>query len=432
MARFLFAATPAAGHVAPALPIVRRLVDGGHQVRFTTGAAFEPAVTAAGAAFAPLPPAATVDATRLDELFPGRAKLTGPRLIRHDLQHVFTAPAAAQATHLLALLAAEPADALVADTGFVGAGPAAERSGVPLGVYGISVLPYRSRDVAPFGTALPPPAGWPGRLRARALGGLLDRLVAGPTRAELDRQRRELGLPPRGRTVLAWPDAVGLYLQLSPAGFDYPRSDLPPVVHHVGMPVPAPPPGWVPPAWWDEPSDRPLVVVTQGTVATDPGELLRPALAGLAGEPVRVVALTGGPGADAFAPVPANARVAGWLPYGPLFRRASAVVSNGGFGGVQIALGHGLPLVVSGRTEDKPEVCARVAWSGVGIDLRSRRPSPAAVRDAVREVLATPAYASRAGALAATAPPGAAPARAADLLVELAVTGRPVLATAPR
>ena len=65
------------------------------------------------------------------------------------------------------------------------------------------------------------------------------------------------------------------------------------------------------------------------------------------------------------------------------------------------ALAHGVPLVVAGDSEDKPEVAARVHWSGVGVDLRTGRPSPARVAEAVRRVLARPAYAARAGALQA-------------------------------
>jgi UDP:flavonoid glycosyltransferase YjiC (YdhE family) len=62
-------------------------------------------------------------------------------------------------------------------------------------------------------------------------------------------------------------------------------------------------------------------------------------------------------------------------------------VTNGGYGGVTQALRAGVPLVVAGATEEKPEVAARVAWSGTGINLRSGRPSPRRLRAAVRAVL---------------------------------------------
>ena len=68
------------------------------------------------------------------------------------------------------------------------------------------------------------------------------------------------------------------------------------------------------------------------------------------------------------------------------------MVTNGGYGAVQRALATGVPLVVAGDTEDKPEVAARVAWSGAGIDLRTGTPTAKAVRNAVREVLGDGRY----------------------------------------
>ena len=68
------------------------------------------------------------------------------------------------------------------------------------------------------------------------------------------------------------------------------------------------------------------------------------------------------------------------------------MITNGGFGGVQRALSHGVPLVVAGTTEDKPEVAGRVAWSGTGINLRTGTPSPTRLRRAVRSALADPRY----------------------------------------
>jgi UDP:flavonoid glycosyltransferase YjiC (YdhE family) len=75
-------------------------------------------------------------------------------------------------------------------------------------------------------------------------------------------------------------------------------------------------------------------------------------------------------------------------------------VTNGGFGGVQYALTYGVPMVVAGDSEDKPEVAAHVAWSGVGINLRTGAPTAAAVGTAVRRVLAEPGFREKAKAMA--------------------------------
>jgi UDP:flavonoid glycosyltransferase YjiC (YdhE family) len=60
----------------------------------------------------------------------------------------------------------------------------------------------------------------------------------------------------------------------------------------------------------------------------------------------------------------------------------------------------GIPLVTAGLTEDKADVNARVAWSGVGIDLTTNQPTPQALREAIRTVLDKPNYRSRASLMA--------------------------------
>ena len=68
------------------------------------------------------------------------------------------------------------------------------------------------------------------------------------------------------------------------------------------------------------------------------------------------------------------------------------MVTNGGYGAVQRALSTGVPLVVAGNTEDKPEVAARVEYFGAGVNLRTGTPTAAQVRRAVREVLSDPSF----------------------------------------
>jgi UDP:flavonoid glycosyltransferase YjiC (YdhE family) len=78
-----------------------------------------------------------------------------------------------------------------------------------------------------------------------------------------------------------------------------------------------------------------------------------------------------------------------------------------------------ISMVVAGQTEDKMEVAARVAWSGAGINLRKQRPSPRAIREAVKEVLSNPTYRENARRLQADFARYDAPTRAAELLESL-------------
>jgi UDP:flavonoid glycosyltransferase YjiC (YdhE family) len=129
----------------------------------------------------------------------------------------------------------------------------------------------------------------------------------------------------------------------------------------------------------------------------DLGRLLVPTICALANSDVLVVAATGGrPISDLLdrfgGRLPDNVRAAEFLPYAELLRKTAVMVTNGGFGGVQQALTAGVPLVVAGDTEDKPEVAARVAWAGAGVNLWTGAPSPARLGRAVAKVLRDPRY----------------------------------------
>jgi UDP:flavonoid glycosyltransferase YjiC (YdhE family) len=94
--------------------------------------------------------------------------------------------------------------------------------------------------------------------------------------------------------------------------------------------------------------------------------------------------------------VPGNTFVAEYIPHSELLPKVDVMVTNGGFGAVQRALSSGVPLVVAGNTEDKPEVAARVAWTGAGIDLKTGTPTAGRIRHAVRDILDNDRYLRRA------------------------------------
>jgi UDP:flavonoid glycosyltransferase YjiC (YdhE family) len=160
----------------------------------------------------------------------------------------------------------------------------------------------------------------------------------------------------------------------------------------------------LPAPWWNDlDKARSIVLVTQGTLTNDDlGQLVGPTLTALADEDLMVIATTGGPPVESI-PVglPANARAAAFLPFDRLLPKVSVMVTNGGYGAVNHALSLGVPLVVAGDSEEKPEIAARVAWAGAGINLRTGRPSAMQLREAVRAVITNPQYRQRAQTLRA-------------------------------
>jgi UDP:flavonoid glycosyltransferase YjiC (YdhE family) len=274
---------------------------------------------------------------------------------------------------------------------------------IPVVSLGITALARSSADTAFFGTALLPPATPAARVRNEAVTRYLQQNLYGEVQDHFNAVLAAQGSPPLPEflfdSLITLPD---LYLQLTTEQFEYPRGNMPENVRFVGPLLPPPSTDFDPPSWWDElDSDRPVVLVTQGTLAnTDLTQLVGPTLTALANEDVIVVATTGGPPLDAIpVALPANARVAVFIPFDRLLPKVSVLVTNGGYGAVNHALSLGVPLVVAGDSEEKPEIAARVAWTGAGINLETPRPTQEQMGDAVMSVLSDSRYRLRARAL---------------------------------
>lgn len=425
MSSFLFATQPITGHVVPAAPVIRKLAERGHDVRWYAGEKFRSRVEAAGADFGAYEQAYDYDDADYDAAFPGRSQLKGLDQLRFDFLNLFIKQIELQFHDLQAELARRPADVTVGDPSVGATFIVNERGGPPNAVYNITCLGINGREVAPFGLGLMPSGSLAGRARNRMLEFLAPNVIFRKVSQEIERQCKVLGVAPRKFTgVLLSPF---LFLQPTAEAFEYRRSDLPPQVHFIGALLPDAPDDFARPAWWAEVVDkqRPVVLVTQGTVATKADELVVPTVQALAGDDVLVIVAGADPAA--LGPVPANARVERFVPFKPLMPMVDVYVTNGGFGGVQYALSNGVPVVTGGKTEDKAEISNRVAYSGCGINLKTATPVAEQVGDAVRKVLHDPAYREHARRIQAELSAKDAATEAVTLLERLAETKAPVL-----
>lgn len=394
MAAIIVASIPVHGHITPMLAIASNFVGRGDDVRFVTGARYADKVAATGATFVPLAAGADFDDRTFLQRFPERARLKGSKVAAFDIENFFVRPAKYQYQTLTAALAARPADAVLAEQNFLGAAfLLGHRRPTRPAVVMCSVipLPIESRDTAPFGMGLPPARAL-NRQRNAALAVISRRVLRGATQLVNDQHRDVHGEDMPG-TIPGWGRRADAVVQLSVPSFEYPRSDTPPNLHFVG-PLSASGSAAPTPEWWgDLDGTRPVIHVTQGTAAnTDYNQTIAPTLCALADEDVLVVVATGGRPLETLPALPANARAAMYLPYDEFLPRTSVYVTNGGYGGVQYALRYGVPIVATGGKEDKPEVGARVAWSGVGRRLRTERPTPRALRRDILAVLNQPQY----------------------------------------
>jgi MGT family glycosyltransferase len=403
MATYLLCSSPIYGHVVPQVEIGRYLAGQGHAVRVLTGSRFKDMVTDAGLEFIALPEVCDFDDRDLDSSFPGRVHKKGLDRLRFDMAEVFINPLPYQYRALREELDRTPVDAVLAESSFVGAVALVLRNEPrpPVLFSGIIPLAFSSRDTAPFGAGLPPLPTKAGVLRNLVLNALMQKVVFRTTQRVASRKMKSVAGVPLPVHFLDSSSLADRFLQFTCPGFEYPRSDLPRNVRFVGPVLPRGTTGFTPPDWWDDlQGGRPVIHVTQGTIDNkDLSRLILPSLRALADMDVLVVATTGGTPLPA-GEVPPNARVADFLPHDQLLPHVDVMITNGGYGGTQRALAQGLPLIVAGDREDKPEVAARVAWTGAGINLRTGTPTPGTIAKAVRKVLSDPSYRDAAGRLA--------------------------------
>jgi UDP:flavonoid glycosyltransferase YjiC (YdhE family) len=377
------------------LSISCALVARGHRVTWITGRRFAGRIQATGADFRPLPLEIDPGKRSMCDLFPEAAGMNGWEQSRWFLRRIFLGTAARQVEAIEAVLEELPVHVLVGDATMLGVYLAAERNGIPSVMVSVGPLAIPSRDTAPFGLGLLPENGPLARARNRLLNWLGDRLLV-DLAIELNLTRADVGLPPLrtsfSRSEFESPQIV---LQLSTPAFEYPRSDLPANVHFVGPILPADQSQSHAPSWWAElAGPRPTVLIAPGTGRYGANGPVIPVVHALRDEMDLLVVA---PVDDAVLPlVPSNLRTESSLPLGRLLFHADAMVSDGSYSDVQMALAHGVPVVVQGVSEDRIEVARRLQWSGAGLDLGSRRASPGRIRDAVREVVGNPSYRRRA------------------------------------
>ena len=298
------------------LAVAENFVMRGDDVRFVTGSRYADKAAATGATFVPWLADADFDFEESARRFPERAKLKGLKATTFDLENVLARPAKAQYETLMAALAAQPADVVLAEPPILRRRPHA-RTPTPR-------TPGRRRCARlsrwPTRVATPLRSAWVCRRPVCSTGSatpLWRRSIAGsygvPIKRSDDQYREVHGKEMPG-TMFDWGRRADALVQFSVPSFEYPRSDAPGNLHYIGplsaTGSPAPLPDW----WDDLDGTRPVVHVTQGTVANiDYEQAIAPTLRALADEDVLVVVATGGRPLDTL-PAAARQRPRGNVP----------------------------------------------------------------------------------------------------------------------
>jgi UDP:flavonoid glycosyltransferase YjiC (YdhE family) len=147
-----------------------------------------------------------------------------------------------------------------------------------------------------------------------------------------------------------------------------------------------------------------VVLVSQGTVVNnDLGRLVAPVIEAFGEDDDKLILVTtGGKPIDQIpGPISANTVAVPFLNFREILPHVDVLVALGGYGTVTQALSCGVPMVLAGHGQDKPEIAARIEWTGCGVRLDTDNPTVSQLRHAVDEVLSDPDYRTCAKRLAA-------------------------------
>ena len=418
MEKYLIITNPSDGHVNPMVPIVRELVSSGHEVKWINGRKFKKLVESTGAEFILMHQKFDRGEADLYDFFPRLKKLKGIPMLRFYFKHWLIDPVPFYVRQIEEVLKDFKADLIIGDSFRNYASFVHERGGPPFLMVNIFPLMYPSRHLPPQGLGMLPGSTWLSKLKESVLRYIVYSVAYAPVLKHCNAIRRQLDLPPFISNNFLAEGWKGSSLILHPTipAFEYSAPDFPDNLHFIGPLLLKPKPDYSPPSWWSRivEKKKKVILINQGTIAKKLEDLIIPAIEGLKGEDFYVIAVPVQDGQ--LHDLGPNVFTGSYIPFGNLLPYVDLVITNGGYGGVQNALAHGIPLIVAGATEDKMEVSARVEYMKVGVNLRTNHPAPVQIREAVHHVFSTPVYKKNAQRIAGEMSHTDAPRKAVQII----------------
>ena len=419
MARFLFSAVAASGHVNPTLPVAAELVRRGHDVGYATSRHLEATVAPEVSQFFAVGP----DLGPESEDKPEWAKfgeMRGRQRMAFAIREVLFPLAETTARQLLEIIESFKPDALVFDFMTFAGNIVAGVSGLPWATTTPVPGMLQGGGAHPFGLDLPYTSNRIVRLAWPFYWFMANTAMSWQFDGQFNAIRSRFGLPAIRNAFFTGNVSPQLVLALAPREVEYPRSAWHPAVHFIG-------PGLVArgarpemPDWLAAlPAGRPLIYATLGTSPNAQHLAYLDRLVDAVRDLEADVVVTVGP-TTSLPASSGNVRFEHWVPNGLIIPKARMVMHQGGSTTMFETLAHGKPSVVTPFEDGQAENGLRLRWAGAGTMVNPYKASASKLRAAIDTVLGSVAMGERATELAALLQRYDAGRSGADLLEQLA------------
>jgi UDP:flavonoid glycosyltransferase YjiC (YdhE family) len=395
--KLLFATVPADGHFNPLIGIAMHLKAAGHDVRWYNGPSYAAKLERLGIPHYPFQRASEINGDNIGELFPERAKLHGPALIRFDGKHMMVINTGNYFEDIREIDASFPFDVLFCDTAFFAMKLLKEKLGKRVCAIGVAPSLETSKDVPPNFVGLKPAKTAIGKLIHQGMRAMMERMVMNEVKDLYNRILASHGLAPIEGSLFdvsyRSPDVV---FQSGVPGFAYPRRERNPKVQFVGALLPYK--AAITTAFSQiEKLDKykRVILISQGTVDNkEPRKLIVPALEALKDTDALLIVTTGYCQTEALrASYPQdNIVIEDFVDFDFILDHTDLFICNGGYGSVLLSLSKGVPLLTAGIREGKNDINAHVDYFKVGLDLRTESPKPSDIRRAAERLLSEPRW----------------------------------------
>jgi UDP:flavonoid glycosyltransferase YjiC (YdhE family) len=389
--KILFATMPFDGHFNPLTSVAMHLKAKGHDIRWYAGPSYAAKLEKLGIQHYPFQRATEINQDNIGELFPERARLHGPALIRFETKHIFVSNTINFFEDVREIDTSFPFEVLFCDAAFYAMKLIKEKLGKRVCAFGVAPSLETSKDVPPNFVGLKPSKTAIGRLAHQGMRAIMEQMVISEGKSMYNGMLNAQGLAPIEGSLFdisyRSPDVL---FQSGVPGFAYPRRDPNPKVKFVGPLLPY---KTTMTSTFSQPEKlgkyKPVILISQGTVDNkDPHKLIVPALEALKDSGALLIVATGYSKTDELRKMHPqdNIIIEDFVDFDFMLDHTDLFICNGGYGSILLSLSKGVPVLAAGIREGKNDINAHVDYFGAGIDLHTESPRPADIRRAAERI----------------------------------------------